>query len=299
MVSPAAASTAWARGRLDGRDGPSELLFGRMHEDASIERRAFPPGGRIFCIASAGCTALELSRSNDVVAVDVNPRQIEYARRRIAGDPGAPGVAERRMAIGRRLMPLVGWRRSCLRDFLDLDDPGEQVASWRRHFDTRRFRAALDLALSNVVLRRIYAGAFLSALPARFGAVLRARMERAFARHPNRANPYARALFMGEFSLAPPGAERRIELVPADAADYLERAPAGSFDGFSLSNILDGADRAYRRRLGAAVRRSAAPGAVVVLRSFGEPTSDRPSNRAAEDRAMLWGVVDVLPADAL
>src|SRR3954453_6226657 len=45
-------STPWSRGRIDGRPGPPQLLFGRMHEDWRVEASIFRPGGRIFCIAS-------------------------------------------------------------------------------------------------------------------------------------------------------------------------------------------------------------------------------------------------------
>ena len=294
------AQTAWARGRFDPRGGPSKVLFGRMYEDASIELGAFAPGGRVFCIASAGCTAMKAASRHEVVAIDINPVQLAYAERRLAGIPCVRGAAERVMAFGRAFASLAGWWPSRVRAFLELEDPAEQVVYWRRHLDTRRFRAAFDGLFSAIALRAIYATPFLDCLPPRPGTVIRGRMERCFARHANRTNPYARALLLGELPDEPPPPEaRRIRLVHADAAAYLERAPAGSFDGFTLSNILDGADAAYRQRLFAAVKRAAAPGAVAVLRSFGEPRVTLPTNHAAEDRAMLWGVVDVRPAAAL
>ena len=294
------AETAWERGRFDARDGPGKVLFGRMYEDASIELDAFQPGGRVLCIASAGCTAMALAPHHEVVAVDINPVQLAYAERRFAGDRGARGTAERVMAFGRSFAPLAGWWPSRVRAFLDLEDPAEQSGYWRRHLDTARFRAALDGLLSLTALRAVYASSFLDFLPPRLGSVMRGRMERCFARHPNRANPYARALLLGELSITPPPPEASdIRLVHADAAAFLEREPAGSFDGFALSNILDGVDAAYSRRLVAAVKRAAAPEAVVVLRSFREPSAALATNRAAEDRAMLWGIVDARPAATL
>ncbi len=294
------AQTAWERGRFDARAGPSKLLFGRMHEDVSIELGAFRPGGRVFCVASAGCTAMELSRRHEVVAADINPVQIAYVRRRLSGEPGSRGAAERMMAFGRGLAPLAGWRPSRVREFLDLDTPAEQTAYWRQHLDTWPFRRAMDAALSTPVLRMFYARPFLRSLPRGLGSVLRRRMERCFARHPNRDNVYARALLLGELSELPaPPQAQRVRLVHADAAACLEREPPGSFDGFTLSNILDGANPAYGQRLAAAVRRAAAPGALAVIRSFGEPPSESPTNRAAADRAMLWGIVDVRPAATL
>lgn len=299
-MTRAAHETVWTHGRLDGGSGPTTVLFGRMYEDPSIELAAFRPGGRIFCIASAGCTAFRLAPRHDVVAVDVNPAQLAYAERRIAGAPMVRGAAERLMSFGRALLPLAGWRPQRLRAFLDLERPAEQAAYWRRHLDTGRFRAALDILLTRPLLRAAYAAPLLAALPPRFGRVVRARMERAFATHPNRTNPYARALLLGELrdEPAPPEAAG-IRLVHADAAAYLEAGPEGAFDGFTLSNILDGAAESYLGRLLAAVKRAAAPDAVVVLRSFGEPAGALPTNRAAEDRAMLWGIVDVRPAASL
>lgn len=299
-MTTAVADTAWKRGRFDARRGPGALLFGRMYEDASIELNAFQPRGRVFCIASAGCTAMALAPRHEVVAVDINPVQLAYAARRFAGRRSERGAAERFMALARSFAPLVGWGRSRLQTFLDLQDPGEQSAYWRQHLDTTRFRSAFDGLLSLSALRRVYATPFLDCLPPRFGSVMRRRMERCFALHANRTNPYARALLLGELPNDPPPPQaKNIRLVHADAADFLEREAAGSFAGFALSNILDGATPQYERRLMAAVRHAAAPHAQVVLRSFREAAATFSSNRAASDRAMLWGVVDVAPVASL
>jgi S-adenosylmethionine:diacylglycerol 3-amino-3-carboxypropyl transferase len=229
--------------------------------------------------------------------VDINAAQLAYARARFDGDRGARGTAERIMGFGRSLAPLAGWWPHRLHAFLELADPAQQIAYWNRHLNTRRFRLAFDTLLSMAALRAVYAAPFLDFLPGRLGSVLRTRMERCFGLHGNHDNPYARALMLGELGDTPaPAAAQRIRLVHADAAGFLETAAAGSFDGFSLSNILDGAPLGYAQRLGAAVRRAAAPGAMVVLRSFGQAPPGDPDNHAAADRSMLWGVVAVRPA---
>lgn len=295
-----AAVTIWERGRLDARVGPRQVLFGRMYEDAAIELGAFRPGGRVLCIASAGCTAMKLAPRHEVVAVDINPVQLEYAARRIEGDPGFRGKAERVMDFMRFFAPLAGWWPSRVHAFVELDDPAEQIAYWNRELNTWRFRAALDGLFSITALRSVYAPRFLDFLPKRLGRVMRSRMERSFSRHANRTNPYARSLLLGELSSDPPPPEAKdIQLVHADAAGYLESQPPGSFDGITLSNILDGVDDAYRRRLFAAVKRAAAPDAVTVLRSFGNAEADSPANRADDDRSMLWGTVLVRHASEL
>jgi S-adenosylmethionine:diacylglycerol 3-amino-3-carboxypropyl transferase len=286
-----APETAWQGGRVDGRTGPPELLFGRMYEDSALELTAFAPGSRVFCIASAGCTAFDLAaRGDEVTAVDINPAQTEYVRRRLAGEPSQQGTVDRRLDRLRRLAPTLGWRRSELERFCILEQPDTQLEFWRRHLDTHRFRLALAAAFHPRWLRRTFALPFVAVLPPRFDQILRRRLERGFGLHPNSLNPYAAALLLGRPREATP---TPVRLVTADAAEFLEGRPPQSFDGLTLSNILDGAEEAYGARLFAAVRRVAAPGAAVVLRSFGEPSGAEEARRAADDRALFWGSIRV------
>ena len=299
-MTSTAPNTAWEDGRFDARRGRRKLLFGCMHEDVKIEQSVFARGGRVFCIASAGSTAMALSAEHEVVAVDINPVQIAYVQRRLAGGPVERGSAERVLAFARRFAPLAGWPKERLHEFLALEQPDEQIVYWRTLLDTHFFRAGFDLLFSATTLRAFYARSLIESLPANFGAVMRQRMERCFARHSNRRNPYARMLLLGE--PVPDTSTmfaNRIRLAAADAVEFLERQAAGSFNAFSLSNILDGANIAYAERLFRAVRHAAASDALVVLRSFREPSSDLGDNRAVDDRSMLWGTVGVWTATDL
>ncbi len=289
--------TPWRSGRFDRRPAGATLLFGRMHEDWRIEQEAFAASSRVFAIASAGCTAFALAGLGArVTAVDVNPAQIAYVEQRLSGAPLREGSAERRMAQGRALLRTLGiLRRSTAREFLSLSDPAGQVIFWR----TRLARSALVRLLAFLfhpaTLRLVYAPEFLRALPDGFSNVLLRRLERGFALHPNASNPYAWQLFLGQDpagdEVPPRGTPARV--VCADAAEFLEGCAPGSFDAFTLSNILDGASAAYAARLRAAVAHAAAPRAIVVLRTFGEPTDHEASARAAKDRSLLWGSVRV------
>lgn len=255
------------------------LFFGRTYEDAELDA-ALLPQGRIFCIAGAGETPFRLARDGrEVVAVDVNPEQIAYVRARLAGAPVRDGIAERLLAAGRRL---IGWPRPRVEAFLALDDVGAQPSAWRT-LETRRFRAALAVTLRPEVLRPVHGDLAVAVPPA---GEVRARLLRGFAAHPNATNPYARLWLLGAKDPEPP---RTIETVTSDAAAYLEAVPRASFDGFALSNVLDGVGAAAETRLLAAVRHAARPGAVAVLRSFAQPTSEAEDELALCDRSHVWG----------
>jgi S-adenosylmethionine:diacylglycerol 3-amino-3-carboxypropyl transferase len=265
-----------------------------MYEDSSLELAVFEPGRRVFCIASAGCTALALAaRGDDVTAVDLNPAQVTYVDARAKGGPLREGRAEHGFRRLRRLGVSVGWSRPTLERFCALDDPDDQLRFWRDRLDTRRFRAALAVFLRPIVLRRVFARSFLDVLPSRFDRILHARLERGFARHANRGNPYAAQLLLGRHRAAPASP---LTVAPGDAAEFLERCRPRSFHAFSLSNVLDGASPRYGERLLVAVHRAAAPGAVVILRSFGEPQSEDEASRAADERSLIWGSVRVMRA---
>ncbi len=303
-VTSDASQTAWERGVFHAppgaprgwRSAPFRLLFGQMYEDVEIECAAFGAASRIFCIASAGDTALRLAGRHEVVACDLNPVQLQYAQARVHGARPRMGDAERMIQMARQLAPLVGWKAAKLEKFLGMQDQEEQSLFWRQQLDTRLFRAGCDALLSRPVLRMIYSANFLRVLPPRFGRMMRRRLARGFARHENAWNPYARMLLQGELIDLPYEHSKRITFVHSDAASYLESCPAGSFDGLSLSNIMDGATAAYRLRLACAVQHAASDRAVVVWRSFAEPKAMKESNFAEDDRAMLWGIVDVRPA---
>lgn len=299
MREPEPSASPWSRGRLDSRPLPATLLFGRMHEDWLIEASVFPPGGRVFCIASAGCTAIALAaRGFRVTAVDVNPAQVEYVRKRLDGAPVAAGEVEKLWERARGASRWLGWSKRTLQKFLELDAPDEQVRFWRERLDTARLRFALGMALHPWLLHLVYAADFVRAVPWNFAEVLRRRLERGWGTHPNRTNPYAWELLLGceppqMEPLRSPAASVDIALTCADAADFLEGCPEASFDAFTLSNILDGTGPDYQERLLRAVRRAAAPGAVVVLRSLAEPTCEEEDRWAGRDRALIWGRIRV------
>ena len=288
-------TNVWTSGRLDGRSDNPQLLFGQMYEDAGIEMNVFAGKRRIFCIASAGCTAIALAGAgHQVAAVDVNPEQIAYVKARLQGGGLQQGYADRLLSYGRRFLPALGLSRHLLREFLELANQARQVEFWQRRLNTRRWRQVIDFLLNRRVLQMVYSSSLTASLPHHFGRKVRQRIERCWSTHANASNPYAWSLLIGSgTSFAKPDPGAGLSLTCADAATYLEACPPGSFDGFTISNIFDGASAAYRVRLLRAIRAVASSGAVLVERSFGEPSGPEEEHWATRDRAMLWGSVSI------
>ena len=279
----------------ESRSSRPRLRFGQMYEDSQIEKAALAGRRRVFCIAAAGCTLLDIAGDvQEIVACDINPAQLAYVKCRADGGESRRGDAEQVMAFARMFAPLMGWTVPVLTQFLGMSNPSEQVAFWRARLETRRFRVCFD-AMMRAALSLACSSEFSRALPRAFGSQIRSRLERGVAHHPNATNPYIQAILHGDLSAAPPRVLPlgKCQFVASEAAAYLEGCDPGTFDGFTLSNIQDGTTKAYRIRLTAAIRGAASPNAVVVSRSFVEPRSNEPDNRASVDRSHIWGVVKV------
>ncbi len=281
-----------------GWNGRTRLLFGQMYEDTGVERSVFAPGSRVFCIASAGCTAIALSAEHAVTAVDLNPAQLEYARGRAAGLPPRWGLLDGLMRAERQALVLAGWSAARLERFLQFDSCAEQLDYWRTHLNTWPFRAAFDskIAFASLGLRLFTRDQRLPLLT--FGSTLRRRLARGLARHANKSNPYAR-LWFGRGLTTGQSAASTIRFETANAVHFLRAQPTNSYDAFSLSNIADAAGPAFRSELVEAVRHAASRDAMVVLRSFGEAANAAEVGWAAKDRAMLWGSIQVAAAREL
>lgn len=294
--------TPWRSGRLDARQRRPRLLFGRMYEDPTVELAALPEGGRVLAVASAGDVALALARAGrQVTAIDVNPAQVAYVAARMAGAAPIPGAVDRLLGAGRAFLRLAGWRRGLVDWFCDLDDPAVQAAMWRAELATPAVRRLAAAALRPALLRLAYGRAFVDAAPSGLGRTLLRRVEVGVGRHANRSNPWIHLLLRGRWTLEEPALPPlgSLRLLHTELAAHLDSVPSCSYDGFALSNVLDGPGPTYRTRLLAAVRRAAAPGAVAVLRTLAVPASAAAAEHAANDRALIWGGVGVVPTKDL
>ncbi len=287
--------TPWRTGRLARGRGAPRVLFGWSYEDERVELDAFgppDPTSRVCVIAASGETAAACAAAGHrVVAVDLNPVQLAYARARVDDSaPAVTGTAERGMAAGRSALALVspGWRRDRVQAALSRS-ADEVGAYWRGALDRRPLRLLLGAALRpGAAVAGLLRPEFADFVPDRFDLALRERIGAGLARYGG-GRRFAWRLLAGREQPGwfPPAPATPIDWRPADVVAFLEGEPAGSFAGVSLSNVTDGAPTEFADRLRAAARRAVRPGGAVVSRSFATGPVD------AADAALLWGTVRV------
>jgi Uncharacterized conserved protein (COG2071) len=314
--------TPWADGRL-GRIGRGpRLLFGATYEDPNLEIAAFAGCREVLCIAGAGDLARSLAAVGfRVTALDVNPRQIEYAIVRSNGGPFRRGSAEHVMGIGRNLLRLGGWSAETMRRLAVSDDPVERETIWKSLTSGHR-GLLLRMLLSPARLAVLFRPEFVSLAGPGFYRRLVETVGSSLQASPSEENPFAHLLFAGKpFGSASRdlGGTRFAEnpkFVCADILQHLEGLPEGSVECAAMSNICDGAPADFRAKLDSALRRALKPGAPVTVRTLGDVSalsttiqlgslandstaladaqrSSRARRLGATDRSLIWSGFEV------
>ncbi|MGO1974144.1 MAG: hypothetical protein ACTH2Q_14410 [Propionibacteriaceae bacterium] len=286
--------------RTASRRGDGQrILFGVSYEDERIELDAFADASRVCLVATSGevvaaCAAAGL----DVVAVDLNQAQLDYARERVAGGSTRRGSAQLVMDTLRQGLTAVApaWRPRHLVPHLLHDDGPAARKHWDETLDSRAFRAVLKASLQpGLRLGVIARPELFGFLPPRFHRVIRQRMADGLERHGMAGNRFAWRLLAGRelpgWQLPAVDADALTWQV-ADMAAHLETVPAGSYDGVSLSNVVDGMPNHFARRLLVAARHAVKRGGPIVWRTFSNPGLPG-AGRVADEAAMVWGQVQV------
>lgn len=286
--------------RTAGAGGDRQrVLFGVSYEDERIELDAFAGARRVCLVATSGeVVAACADAGHEVVAVDLNPAQLDYARQRIAGGPTRRGSAQLVMDTVRQGLTAVApaWRSRHLVQHLLHDDGPAARKHWDETLDSRAFRAVLKASLKpGLRLGVIARPELFGFLPPRFHDVIRERVADGLARHGMAGNRFAWRLLAGRelpgWHLPTVDADA-ITWQVADIATHLESVPAGSYDGVSLSNVVDGLPNAFARRLLVAARHAVRKGGPIIWRTFSNPGLPGPG-LAGDDAAMVWGQVQV------
>ncbi|MDQ6829527.1 MAG: BtaA family protein [Gemmatimonadota bacterium] len=203
----------------------------------------------------------------------------------IASGVNASGVTERFLAIVAYALRhlVIGGRR--VDRLLQCDDVSEQRALFEREWRGWRWSALFALLCNRAAIRRTYDPSFFrNASRGSFAAHFRELAERTLTELPLADNYFVHDILGGGYPMdvengVPPylsgagarivrGARDRITLVDGVMTDCLRARPAGSIDGFALSNIGEWLDDAAVDSLFAEVARTAAPGARLVFRNF-------------------------------
>ena len=195
------------------------------------------------------------------------------------------GVSERLIALVAGLARnLIQGRRRVAR-MLACETLEEQRALYEREWDTRRWRALFPLLLNRAVFDRAYDPRFFAHVQTpSFAEHFRERVEHTLTRIPTRDNYFLHQMLTGRYPLSVPGglppylaaagslrmkdAASRLTLVDGALTEYLRGEPAGSVDGFAISNVCEWLNARAIDELFGEIVRTARPGARLCFRNF-------------------------------
>ena len=197
------------------------------------------------------------------------------------------GVTERFVdALWRIIRLTVHGRRRC-DELLACRTLAEQRLYYDRTWNSRRWRAFFEIALNRFVFSKTYDPAFFAQIEnPSFAKHFHRIWEIGLTEVPVSTNYFLAQMITGYY---PTGAADRalppyltqsgarsiasrpsgaLKLVDGGFGDYLRQCPAGSVDGFVLSNICEWLTPPQTDELFAEIVRTAAPGARLVFRNF-------------------------------
>lgn len=150
----------------------------------------------------------------------------------------------------------------------------EQRDLFARKWDSRRWRLLFTLMLNRAVFRKAYHPAFFEHVDnPSFAGHFRRLANHTLTEIPVATNYFLQYMLTGAYAGAlPPYLERagagELTIVDGSYTAYLQSVPAGSVDGFAISNILEWFTPEQADALFAEVVRTARAGATFVFRNF-------------------------------
>ena len=209
---------------------------------------------------------------------DANPRAIERGVLRA-------GRSERFIALVARVVSRLVVRAGGVPALLAAQSLDAQRRIFADSWAGWRWRALFALLLNRWTFSRAYHPAFFAHIDnPSFARHFRLLAERALTELPARDNYFLHEMLTGRYPVAeadgvPPyltsqggarvaNAPETLRLVDGSVTEFLRTCPAGSVDGFALSNIAEWLDEGGRDALFGEVARTARPGARIVFRNF-------------------------------
>lgn len=318
---------------VEAAQAAPRVKFAIVREDPLTELALVDRYGarRVLCVASGGCTALEIASQRpgvEVVAYDFNPAQLAHIEQKAeaiargdraalnVGAPGAEGINdrgdfERLFRIWREAFHQLVAPPSDVARFFDVATSAPEREALRRAWVSSPYWPTLfGMAFHHPLLDVMFGPAATQhAEPGSYPRYFRAVFERGLARLDAPRNPFMQHIFLGFFAEGDAHAHLRAAEAPKLVlvrGGIPEIEDLGSYDLIHLSNIFDWSDDALVEQWSAAIVAQAKPGCVVTwrqlnngrnLRAFFEPTFafDAALGQALweADRSLFYNRIDV------